>query len=285
MALAQDIALAQDMARCKGRAVTHGFRLSRLALILIAGAAATGHALALGGQASGQDSGLRPHLVMVLSKQGNRHGACTGTVVAPDIILTAAHCVAGNKQVAVAYAEDGSHVLQRVAAKAVNPGFSPNARVSVDMALIRLEGRLPQRFQPMALETGDSNHAIGVRRTIAGFGLAVDRDEASAGTLRSARVTVLPKLYPRFLRLGYRVDADLSDFAVCTGDSGGPVLDGSTVVGVVYGREKFGNAQSCGTTAQAVRVAPQLGWINSVLARWGSRSLSAAGRPLALATD
>ena len=222
---------------------------------------------------------------MVLSKQGNRHGACTGTVIAQDIILTAAHCVAGNKQVAIAYAEDGSHVLQKVAAKAVNPGFSANARVSVDLALIRLDGRLPQRFQPMALETGDSNHAIGVRRTIAGFGLAVDRDESSAGTLRSASVTVLPKLYPRFLRLGYRVDADLSDFAVCTGDSGGPVLDGSTVVGVVYGREKFGNAQSCGTTAQAVRIAPQRAWIDAVLARWGSRSLSAVNRPLALAAD
>jgi hypothetical protein len=273
------------MARCKGRAVTHVFCLSRLALVLVLGFAATSPVLALGGQASGQDSGLKSNLVMVLSKQGNRHGACTGTVIAPDIILTAAHCVAGSKQVAIAYAEDGSHVLQRVAAKAVNPGFSPNARVSVDLALIRLEGRLPQRFQPMALETGDGNHAVGVRRTIAGFGLAVDRDETSAGILRSASVTVLPKLYPRFLRLGYRVDADLSDFAVCTGDSGGPVLDGSTVVGVVYGREKFGNAQSCGTTAQAVRIAPQRGWIDGVLARWGSRSISAAHRPLALAAD
>ena len=267
------MALAPGMARCKGRAVTYEFRLLRPALVLALALAASGPANALGGQAAGQDAGLKSNLVMVLSKQGNRHGACTGTVIAQDIILTAAHCVAGNKQVAIAYAEDGSHVLQKVAAKAVNPGFSANARVSVDLALIRLDGRLPQRFQPMALETGDSNHAIGVRRTIAGFGLAVDRDESSAGTLRSASVTVLPKLYPRFLRLGYRVDADLSDFAVCTGDSGGPVLDGSTVVGVVYGREKFGNAQSCGTTAQAVRIAPQRAWIDAVLARWGSRSL------------
>lgn len=246
---------------------------------------AAGGVFALGGQASGPDSGLKSHLVMVLSKQGNRNGACTGTVIAPNIILTAAHCVAGNKQVAIAYAEGGSHVLQRVAAKAINPGFSAKSRVSIDLALIKIEGRLPDRFQPMTLDGVDGDHAVGVRRRVAGFGLAAERDDASAGTLRSANVSVLPRLYPRFLRLGYRPDSDLSDFAVCTGDSGGPVLDGLVVVGVVYGREKFGTAQSCGTTAQAVRIAPQRRWIDGVLARWGGRVLSTAARPFALVID
>jgi len=263
---------------------TFALALGAFCAALLPGAAILlpGKALALGGQAASPDGGLASHLVMVLSKQGNKHGACTGTVITPDIILTAAHCVAGNRQVAVAYKEDGSHVLQRVMARAVNPGFSPKARVSIDLALIRLDSALPARFRPMVLESDDSSHQIGVRRTIAGFGLAVDRDETSAGTLRSASVTVLPRLYPRFLRLGHSVDADLSDFAVCTGDSGGPVLNGSTVVGVVYGREKFGNAQMCGTTAQAVRIAPHRAWIDKVVQGWGGRSL-AGGQPLILA--
>lgn len=271
------------------RGVKKPFRSSAAASVafcaaLVPGLAflAPGAALALGGQAASPDGGLASHLVMVLSKQGNKHGACTGTIITSEIILTAAHCVAGNRQVAVAYKEDGSHVLQRVMARAVNPGFSPKARVSIDLALIRLDSPLPARFRPMVLESDDSAHQVGVRRTIAGFGLAADRDEASAGVLRSAKVTVLPRLYPRFLRLGYSTDADLSDFAVCTGDSGGPVLDGSTVVGVVYGREKFGNAQTCGTTAQAVRVAPHRAWIDQVVRGWGGRNL-ASGRPLSLA--
>jgi hypothetical protein len=247
------------------------------AMALGAGISGATGALALGGSASSPDSGLSAHLVMVLSNQGNRHGACTGTVIAPDIILTAAHCVAGNKRIAIAYPEDGSHVLQQVAAKAIHPDFAPNSRVSVDLALVRLGSALPARFAPMTIDRGEVRHEIGGRRIIAGYGLAVDGNEQSAGTLRSARVSVLPRFYPRFMRLGYKPDADLADFAVCTGDSGGPVIEDNRVVGVVYGREAFGRAKSCGTTAQAVRVAPQAGWIESILGRWGRRLASQPG--------
>lgn len=205
---------------------------------------------------------------MVLSRQANRHGACTGTVVAPDAILTAAHCVAGNKMLAVAYPEGESHVLQRIRDKAINPGYSGKSRVSVDIALVRLDSPLPQRFSPLALDRGENSHALGQGRRLLGFGLTSDRAEETGGSLRGASVTILPKLYPRFMRLGTDPQATLSDFAVCTGDSGGPVLDGSVVVGVVYGREQFGSARDCGVIAQAVRLAPQIGWIESVLARW-----------------
>ncbi len=253
------------------RAVTKRFlRFLSAALLAAPALLSNTGAMALGGSSVRGNSALGANLVMVLSRQGNKHGACTGTIVARNIILTAAHCVAGNKEVAIAYPEDGSHVLQRIAAKAINPGFSPRARVSIDMALVRLDSDLPARFQPMPVDSGESAHEIGVGRTLAGFGLAAEQDDASAGTLRSARVLVLPKLYPRFLRLGLRPDADLSDFAVCTGDSGGPVIDGGLVVGVVYGREKFGNAESCGTIAQAVRVAPQRGWIDATMRKWGA---------------
>lgn len=205
---------------------------------------------------------------MVLSRHANRHGACTGTVVAPDVILTAAHCVAGNKMLAVAYPEGESHVLQRIRDKAINPGYSGKSRVSVDIALVRLDSPLPTRFSPLAFDRGENGHALGQGRRIAGFGLTSDRAEETGGTLRGAGVTILPKLYPRFMRLGTDAQATLSDFSVCTGDSGGPVLDGGLVVGVVYGREQFGKARDCGVIAQAVRLAPQSGWIESVLARW-----------------
>jgi secreted trypsin-like serine protease len=249
--------------------------------ILAAAIAGSGSpAVALGGSQSSANSGLSAHLVMVLSREGNRHGACTGTVVASNVVLTAAHCVSGKKQVVVAYAENGSHVLQRVVARALHPGFSRNASVSVDIALIRLERPLPARLSPLPIDRGESDHGIGASRLVAGFGMQRENDEASAGTLRSATMQVLPRLFPRFMRLGTSVDAELSDAAICTGDSGGPVLDRSEspprIVGVIYGRERFGTAQSCGTIAQAVRLAPQRQWIDATLAKFSG---GAAPRP------
>lgn len=253
-----------------------------LAACLLGFGLAPAPALALGGFASSGNAALAPHLVMVLSKSSNRHGACTGSVIAPHVVLTAAHCVAGKQQIAIAYPEDGSHVLQRVTAIAVHPNFSPRARVSIDLALVRLEGALPDRFVPLALDQGAEVHAVGARQEVAGFGLKADQDEASAGILRSAQVEVLPRLYPRFLRLGRSGLGGLDGFAICTGDSGGPVLtdagEGRRIVGVIYGREKYGASQSCGTTAQAVRVAPQRAWLSGIMARWSRQALGPASR-------
>jgi len=248
------------------------FTLPVLALLPVL---TTGAAFALGGSAATPDRALSRNLVMVLSSQGAKKGACTGTVVASDIVLTAAHCVAGDKQLAIAYAEEGSHTLQRVIAKAVHPGYSGKSSVSIDLALVRIEGHLPTRFEPVTMDSGQGTHAVGASQRIAGFGLARERDEASAGVLRSADVVVLPRLFPRYLRLSTTPDADLGDIAICTGDSGGPVLETGfgaepLVVGVVYGREKFGNAASCGTIGQAVRLAPQRAWIQGVMGKWGA---------------
>jgi hypothetical protein len=188
------------------------------------------------------------------------------------MMLTTAHCVAGKRQVDAAYSENGGHVLERVMQRAIHPGFSGRSRVSIDLALIRLDGPLPSRFQPLAIDRGGGQHRVGLSQKIAGFGMQRDGEEGSAGTLRSAGMVVLPRLFPRFLRLGTDPEADLTDIAVCTGDSGGPVIEesgeGPLVVGVVYGRERFDQAQTCGTIAQAVRLAPQASWINKTLQGW-----------------
>jgi hypothetical protein len=227
-------------------------------------------ALALGGSevsTGGRD--LSAHTVMVLGARGS---VCTGTLIARNVVITAAHCVAGSKQIAVAYHEAGQPILQLTTGVATNPGFSKNAKVSLDLALLRLQENMPMRFSPARLDGGGAAQAVGDNLTIAGFGLSVETDPKSAGTLRTAEVRLLPRLFPRFLRVG--LDGDLSRLAICKGDSGGPVFatvnGGRVLAGVVYAAEKTGKATICGAAAQAVRVAPQRGWIDRVLSQWGA---------------
>jgi secreted trypsin-like serine protease len=219
----------------------------------------------LGGGAASEGR-LENRVVMVL---GSRGSVCSGTVLSPTVVITAGHCVSGSDRYAVAYREGGSPVLQEVGQVARHPEFSGRQRVSIDMALVRLKTPLPSRFSPVALDDNAEDDVVGSRQTIAGFGLAREGDEASAGRLRNGEVLILPRYYPRFMRLG-RGDGSL---LVCKGDSGGPVLSegllGTTLTGVVYASERKAGGRQCGDTAQAVRIAPQRAWIDGIRARWG----------------
>jgi secreted trypsin-like serine protease len=223
-------------------------------------------AAALGGEAVSEAGRLESRVVMVL---GSRGSVCTGSVLSPTVVITAGHCVSGSGRYAVAYREGGSPVLQEVREVRRHPEFSGRQRVSIDMALVRLRTPLPPRFSPVALDDTAEDDTVGARKTIAGYGLAREGDEKSAGTLRAGQVSILPRFYPRYMRLGL----PSGDFRICKGDSGGPVfaegLVGMTLTGVVYASERKQGGRQCGDTAQAVRIAPQRGWIDGVRAVWG----------------
>jgi secreted trypsin-like serine protease len=236
-------------------------------VLLLAACLISAPALSLGGDAASEAGGrLEGRTVMVL---GSRGSVCSGTVVSPTIILTAGHCVSGSGQYAIAYKEaGGSPTLQEVRQVARHPEFKPGTKVSIDMALVRLKLPLPSRFSAVALDADADDDGVGSRMTLAGFGLAREGDEKSAGTLRSATVTVLPRFYPRYFRLGLSGGG----ISVCKGDSGGPVfsdgLTGITLSGVIYASERQRGGRQCGDVAQAVRIAPQRAWIDRVMAQW-----------------
>jgi hypothetical protein len=243
--------------------------IAALAAILFASAPAT----ALVGP-SQEDPSFAPHLVMVLNRGVDRAGFCTGVVLSPRVILTAAHCVVATDNMRVYYRGPGGEpVLREIAATAVHPLFHPDAPakriVSIDLALIETSAPLDGRFSPAPLDESGVM-AIGGALTIFGYGVAHEGDGKTAGTLRAAKLTARA---PQSSILLWAEDPDHAGAGACTGDSGGPIVSVASgkVVAITAWSAGDGHSRRCGALTQGPLVAPQAGWIEAVMRRWGAR--------------
>ena len=240
-------------------ALTAGLALSRPALAIVGGDPAEG--------------AVRQSLVMVLAEGGN---ACSGVLVAPQAVLTAGHCVPKGRQIRVyAPTSDASspHLIAPLAS-AVHPGYVSNApgtrRRSVDLALLQLPEPLPASYAPATLASGEAPGA-GEAVLVAGDGLSEEGRGSSSGKPRSATLSVIEP-YGRSRLLLWAVPAEGAKAGACAGDSGGGMLTNATaLVAVIAFAEGAGNSH-CGKLTQGVLVAPQRGFIDATLARWGAEA-------------
>jgi len=208
-------------------------------------------------------------VVMVLSRGGEGSGFCTGVVLAPRIVLTAAHCLRAAGNIAVLYRDDaGAPVLVPVAATAAHPEYHEDAvrkrLVSIDLGLIETATPLPAAFR--AAELADAAPAVGDAVTLVGFGIAREGEPKTGGTARTATLRVSEPLSQILL---WADDPENSGSGACSGDSGGPIFasDGRTLLALVAWT-KGEKGHKCGVVTQGPLLAPARGWIDAVLARW-----------------
>jgi hypothetical protein len=166
-----------------------------------------------------------PYVVTVLDKSGGGASFCTASVIAPDVVLTAAHCVSNLSNTRVFFRGDHSQpVLVDIASIAVHPEFRPKIGrkqlISIDLALLRLAEPLPPTFKPVEL-TDAGPVATGQPFRMAGFGRA---DESVSGTSGVLRAGILVASRPKSPVLVWLTDPDGTGLGGCTGDSGAPVL-------------------------------------------------------------
>ena len=86
---------------------------------------------------------------------GSRGSVCSGTAIAPDLVLTAAHCVTpGATYKLVSTNPDGQHVLKDIASIARHPQFDSDAamrhRVTADVALLKFSTSVSPAPIPLA---------------------------------------------------------------------------------------------------------------------------------------
>ncbi len=206
------------------------------------------------------DQTLARHTVQVFGK----HGMCTGVLLSPALILTAAHC-------AVHMGAD-MHVNAKPAVNAidvaVHPQYARDAWSSPDLALVKLSR--PLDAAPAFVNTQPV--ATGASLFIAGYGLGEKGKRATAGTLRMAMLTV-SSTAENILTLADPDHADMmtldagGQVGVCQGDSGAPAFTIRAGVAAVAGIVTAGNR--CRGITYVIPLAPYLGWIRETARNWG----------------
>jgi hypothetical protein len=265
----------QRLAICAARAIAAAMRiLPRLIASLALLLSVPAHAIVGGGAPSTE--GVARSVVTIVGSRGN---FCTGALIAPKLVLTAAHCVpSGAEYKIVEYGADRQPSLQDVKSVAVHPGFNMQAmsghRATADVALLQLAAP-PKGKTSAALGSPNIPIDVGGRFTIAGIGVTVRGDGKSGGTIRVAGLVATGKPGTLQIRLVDPVGQGTREgLGACTGDSGAPVFEDKqgdpVIVGVVSWSTGPNGAAGCGGMTGVTPLTLYRDWILQTAQKWGA---------------
>lgn len=198
--------------------------MRNLYVCLIAMASLAGWANDAGAVLRGQAAGGISRHVVRLSGPGL---LCSATVIGPQEVLTAAHCVDNYRSLSVIAGG------RRIAVTGASGGAP---------ARLTLAHPLPSNYVPIAIGSGSGNFII------AGYGVAYESPRAPSAGLRQANL-----VSQNGSGSGPLIDPNRNGnigASACMGDSGGPVaqFDGSqyTLVGIIDRASHPSPSRACG---------------------------------------
>lgn len=206
-----------------------------------------------------------PAVVALVVGFGGRYSSyCTGSLIGPKTVLTAAHCIYAQGQNAPysvafgTYAASPTSVV-RVVGQTRHPMYTGQSN---DFGLLQLERAVTT---VPVLRMNDSpmvSSLLGIAVRHSGFGVTDGTTQSGGGTKREVSTPLRRIMSTSFESGGMGKQT-------CQGDSGGPgfmVFPGETserLIGVV----SYGD-QGCQQFGVDMRVDTQLPWIRQTMARW-----------------
>ncbi len=174
---------------------------------------------------------------VALSRSG--HAFCTGTLVSPSVVVTAAHCVdmlAGDPEVTIFFGTDIENTGIRIAVKdtVAHPMWTGNLSGGHDVGMLLMDNKVSE-IEAIPLSHFDITEFVGSEIERVGFGIYDAASRAQDGKKRAGVTTItsVPSGADTFI-------AGDEDLITCSGDSGGPAY--LRVEGITYlaGVHSFG---------------------------------------------
>ena len=220
------------------------------------------------GGAPPAEQAIARHVVLIIGE----HSLCTGVAIAPDLVLTAAHCVLTNGKYRLLSLDGRRPPVREVASVVPHPQFSP-ATDTPDLALVKLAATPGPKLVPAAFSDRRAPPSVGDRFIVAGFGVAVQGDRKTAGRLRAATLVATQRPNAQQVSLvDPRKLGESAGLGVCNGDSGGPVFDEQdrALVGIVSWSSRTDGEPVCGFVSGVIPLARYRYWILETAAKLGS---------------